>query len=156
MRYQGIIEECAWAMLAVLRNRVRVQYLIAGSNMAEVGSYSKQWPCLLPQHGPGLKHLRPIRLVPWQMQIVEQEPWALLRGLIHSDGCRSLNTVRGGGKAYRYPRYIFSNASEDIRRIFCDACDRVGVEWRQMNARNISVARRESIALMDQFIGPKA
>jgi hypothetical protein len=36
------------------------------------------------------------------------------------------------------------------------ACDRIGVEWRQMNRWNISVARRASVALLDRFIGPKS
>jgi hypothetical protein len=61
--------------------------------------------------------------------------------------------VRGG--VYAYPRYNFSNASADIRQIFCDACDLLGIEWRVMNARNISVARRRSVALLDSFVGPK-
>jgi hypothetical protein len=28
----------------------------------------KQWPCYIPQHGPGLKHNRKIELVAWQKQ----------------------------------------------------------------------------------------
>jgi hypothetical protein len=63
--------------------------------------------------------------------------------------------VRVDGKTYEYPRYNFTNASHDIRKLFTDGCDRLGVEWRQMNARNISVARREAVARLDQFIGPK-
>ena len=30
--------------------------------MTEVKSYSKHWPCLLPQHGRGMKHTRKIEL----------------------------------------------------------------------------------------------
>ena len=63
--------------------------------------------------------------------------------------------VTVNGKQYAYPRYQFCNASDDIRQMFCDACDAVGVEWRRMNARNISVARRASVARLDEFIGPK-
>jgi hypothetical protein len=126
-----------------------------GENAVEVGSFSKQWPCLFPQHGPGPKHLRPIRLTPWQQRIVDAETEQFLRGLIHSDGCRSTNTIRYGRKTYRYPRYTFTNASADIRALFCDACDELGIAWRRMNARNISVARREAVARMDEFIGPK-
>ena len=58
-------------------------------------------------------------------------------------------------KRYEYPRYTFSNASDDIRGLFCWALDLVGVEWRVMNARNISVAKRASVALLDTFVGPK-
>jgi hypothetical protein len=67
-----------------------------------------------------------------------------------------MNTVRSpAGKRYSYPRYQFSNHSDDIRRIFTDACDELGIEWRVMNATNISVARRESVARLDEFVGPK-
>ena len=59
------------------------------------------------------------------------------------------------GKTYAYPRYQFSNRSADIKRIFCDACDAIGVRWRRMNQWNISVARRESVERLDAFIGPK-
>ena len=59
------------------------------------------------------------------------------------------------GKRSAYPRYQFSNVSEDIKRIFCDACDALGVEWKRMNAKNISVARRASVARLDRGVGPK-
>jgi hypothetical protein len=103
-----------------------------------------------------MKHTRRIALADWQQAIVDEHPEQLLRGLVHSDGCRFTNRVVVGGEEYRYPRYNFSNASDDIRRIFTDACDAIGVEWRRMNARNISVARRASVARLDAFIGPKA
>lgn len=79
----------------------------------------------------------------------------LLRGLIHSDGTRGLNTIKHPQKTYAYPRYQFCNHSADIRAIFCEYCDKLGIEWRQMNRFNISVARSESVARLDQFIGPK-
>ena len=125
-------------------------------NAFEVGVSSKQLPCLFPQHGAGKKHERVIKLADWQQRAVERHPHLLLRGLIHSDGCRFTNTVRHGTKVYEYPRYNFTNRSDDIRRIFCNACDLLGVEWRVMNAWNISVARRASVSRLDEFIGPKA
>jgi hypothetical protein len=155
-RYPGIISECARTIASVLPdNRVHVQAR-THADCSEVSSYSKALSCLFPQHGPGPKHQRPIELEPWQQSIVDEHPQALLRGLIHSDGCRHINRIRHPFETYRYTRYNFTNASEDIRRIFCEACDRVGVEWRRMNARNISVARRASVAKLDTFIGPKA
>ena len=51
---------------------------------------------------------------------------------------------------------MFSNQSEDIRRIFTDACDRADIEWRQSNAWTISVSRRGSVDKLDRFIGPKS
>ena len=125
------------------------------ANMEEVSSFSKHWPHLFPQHGPGVKHTRRISLEPWQQRIIERYPGRLLRGLIHSDGCRVTNTIRHPKRTYSYPRYFFSNRSLDIQRIFCDACDLLGVAWRQDGPWNISVARREAVAVMDRHVGPK-
>jgi hypothetical protein len=95
-------------------------------------------------------------LTDWQAALVKGHPRDLLRGLIHSDGCRFTNTVRHEHRTYEYPRYNFTNRSDDIRRIFCGACDLLGIEWRVMNRWNISVARRASVARLDEFVGPKA
>lgn len=74
---------------------------------------------------------RVIKLASWQHAICDRFPRQLVRGLIHSDGCRSMNTIRHPTKTYAYPRYQFSNRSDDIRGIFCEYCDQVGVEWRR-------------------------
>ncbi len=125
------------------------------ARLEEVNSFSKHWPHLLPQHGPGVKHKRKIALQAWQDEIVERFPGRLLRGLIHSDGCRVTNRIKHPKKTYEYPRYMFSNRSHDIQGIFCDACDRLGIAWRQDGPWNISVARREAVAIMDRHVGPK-
>jgi hypothetical protein len=151
-RYLGIISECAVAIGAVRPSKDRVTF---NQNLGciEVSSYWKHWPCLFPQHGRGPKHKRRIKLRAWQLAIVRQHPDKLLRGLIHSDGWRGENRVRGG--KYSYPRYNFSNTSDDIRQIFCDACDLLGVSWRRMNERNISVARAVDVARLDVVVGRK-
>jgi hypothetical protein len=59
------------------------------------------------------------------------------------------------GKAYEYPRYQFSNRSADIRKIFTDTCDALGIEWRAWTKYHISVAKREAVARLDEFVGPK-
>ena len=56
---------------------------------------------------------------------------------------------------YFYPRYQFSNRSDDIRNIFAEAGANVGVGCRQMNRWNLSVARKDDVARLDQWIGPK-
>ena len=96
----------------------------------------------------------------WQLEVTHQFPRELLRGLIHSDGCRTVNRFKtrlpsGRVAPYEYPRYFFSNLSEDIRRIFCDHCELLGIRWTQSNPRNISISHRKSVALLDEFIGPK-
>lgn len=153
--YAGIIDECARAMAAVMPSSRVGMVWRDDQHTVEVGSYSRAWPCLFPQHGPGKKHLRKIELAGWQRKIVRAEPRKLLRGLIHSDGCYSVNTIRYPNKSYAYPRYLFSNRSDDIRGIFCDACDQLGIEWRVMTRTEISIARHESVAMMDEFVGPK-
>lgn len=154
-KYPGIVAECREAIEAVMpTGRVGIQFRFGGT-CAWVVNTSKQWPCLLPQHGPGKKHERLIELTDWQEKIVDTYGRQFLRGLIHSDGCRFTNRVRHGSKVYEYPRYTFTNRSGDIKRIFCDTCDLLGIEWRVMNAWNISVARRASVARLDEFIGPK-
>lgn len=119
----------------------------------------KHWVCLFPQHGPGRKHERPIVLEPWQERIVCAFPGPFLRGLFHSDGCRSNNwtskLVAGQLKRYDYPRWQFSNRSQDIRNLCGWALDLVDIPWRVSNATTISVSRREAVARLDAMIGLK-
>lgn len=153
MRYPGLIDDWAGAVKAVMPgNAVGVQYYVGGGNCASIVSWSKAWPCLLPQHGPGPKHLRPIVLTDWQEQLIELDPRPLIAGLIHSDGCRVINRSMG----HQYLRYMFTNVSADIRGIFCDGLDQLGIPWRQSNPRSISIARREGVEMLDSFIGPKS
>jgi hypothetical protein len=154
VRYPGIIEEVARAMAAVMpKNRVHVLPRYNTENCAVISSSSKSWPCLIPQCGPGLKHTRKIELSAWQWAYVWQEPGMFIRGLIHSDGCRVLNKVIQ--RKYAYPRYFFGNESEDILQLFRDACELIGVEHRNNRRNSISVARRDSVALLDEIVGPK-
>ena len=118
----------------------------------EVYAYSRSWPCLFPQHGPGRKHEREIALTDWQQELVARRPDLLLRGLIHSDGCRSINHGRGN---WRIPRYSFSNVSDDIRGIFIAACDLLGLHTTTA-PRTVYVSRKADVARMDEFVGPKA
>jgi hypothetical protein len=148
-RYPGIIASCVTAIEAVVANKVS---LLPRKGCIEVRAYSKGWPCLLPQIGPGRKHSRPIRLARWQRFYAEEYARDLLRGLIHSDGCRFTNTGRDG---WSNPRYSFSNKSADIRRIFCDTCDVLALRWTTAND-TVYVSRKADVARMDEFIGPKA
>ncbi|WP_129769504.1 helix-turn-helix domain-containing protein [Streptomyces sp. L-9-10] len=159
--WPGLITACQ-AAIAAVRPKAGV-YLLRKQGCVAVTSYDRHWPCLFPQHAPGKKHDRPIVLEPWQQQVVDDHPWELLRGLIHSDGCRITNwTIRlvgGKKKRYEYARYFFTNRSADILRLFTDALDAVGVEWKPANqhrsVQNISIAKRASVALMDARVGPK-
>jgi hypothetical protein len=66
-RYPGIIAEICSAFAAVMpANRVCIAENYGGANCTRISSYSKAWPCLFPQAGPGMKHLRKIELSAWQ------------------------------------------------------------------------------------------
>lgn len=112
--YPLIIGECGAAMSIVLPASKVCVLSHKKERMEEVSSFSKHWPHLFPQHGPGVKHERKIVL-----------------------------------------ELFFSNRSLDIQRIFCDACDRLDIAWRQDGPWNISVARRGAVALLDRHVGPK-
>jgi hypothetical protein len=131
----------------------------SGGACTYVQSVSKHWPCLFPQHGPGRKHERRIELEPWQEEIVAKHAGDFARGLFHSDGCRVINRVRrpikGGDRWYEYPRYLFVNHSADIHWLCGQALDRLGVAWRFSKPTTISVARRDAVARLDEFVGPK-
>ncbi len=154
--YPNIQDECRRAVEAVMPGR-RVGRL-PRQGCTDVSCYSRHWTCVFPQHGPGLKHERDIVLEPWQEVIaILERPESFLRGLIQSDGWRGINRVRGGnGSSYSYPQYQFSNRSDDIRQLFTLACDRIEIEWRRMNQWNIAVSKRQSVARLDEFIGPKS
>ncbi|MEZ5116890.1 MAG: helix-turn-helix domain-containing protein [Candidatus Nanopelagicales bacterium] len=151
-RYQESIREIAELQRRVVGSAPGVRTL---RGCLGVNCYSTHLLCLFPQHGPGRKHTRPIVLEPWQDEIVAREPGAFLRGLFHSDGCRVVNRVRKGERRYEYPRYLLSNESADILGLAGDALDRLGVPWRLNRPNCLSVARREGVALLDQYVGPK-
>jgi hypothetical protein len=157
LKYPDIIDEIA-SSIVVTRGAENVGFVLC-PGCVEVYSYWKHWSCLFPQHGLGRKHGRHIVLAPWQQEIVRVQPRALVRGLIHSDGTRHINEVTrrlpSGVRRYQYSRYQFSNVSADIRKIFTDTLDLLGVYWTQANSRNISVARREDVMFLDTFVGPK-
>ncbi len=158
-RYSLIIAEARDAFSRVVPSAPVRQHPKKGCVV--LSASSSIWPVAFPQHGPGRKHTRSIELAAWQRQLTARHPEELLRGLIHSDGCRCINrfTVRlprGGARQYEYPRYFFTNLSSDIRDIFASHCDLLGVRWTQSNFKSISVSDRASVALLDSFIGPKA
>lgn len=74
---------------------------------------------------------------------------------LDSDGCRVENRIRHPQKTYSYPRYFFSDRAKDTQGIFCEACDRLDIAWRQDGPIDVSVARRGAVAIMDRHAGPK-
>jgi hypothetical protein len=158
--YPSILGEAEQAITTVLPTNRVSRYAVPAANLVRLQSYSKICPLLIPQHGRGRKHERDIRLTDWQVEITTVRARELIRGLIHSDGSRFVARQRSPkGRIYRYPRYAFDNASRDIVGIFCAHLDLLGIEWTLIEhpaIYTVQVARRASVARLDEFAGPKS
>lgn len=87
--------------------------------------------------GRGTSTSRRIELTPWQQAIVDREPEQFVRGLLHSDGCRVMNRVVVDGKDR--------------------SLDRLGIHYTfSRRGLDVSIARRESVARLDSFVGKKS
>jgi hypothetical protein len=159
-QYPGISDEILAAMTKTFSGRApRVHPSSVGQSDVLCISH----PAVLrafPQHGSGRKHVRPIVLTDWQLELTHAHPGWLLRGLIHSDGCRAVNRFRtklpsGRVAEYSYIRYFFTNHSADIRRIFIEHCELLGIRVTQSSHRNLTVSHRDSVAILEEIIGPK-
>lgn len=154
-RYPRIISECSDALERIFPSKTARAAKRTQSRCVDVSMWSKHWPCLIPQHGRGVKHERRIRLTGWQTELVERHRPALLRGLIHSDGCRIIAREKSGSGLREAPRYLFSNRSEDIKELFCNSCDALGIRWTRPSDIQIAIYRKASVAVLDDFVGPK-
>lgn len=154
-RYPEVVDSVRHAMSAVRGGGTAGLYERPG-RCVEIAMYWRHWRCLFPQHGPGPKWKRRIELTDWQMQIVERERQAFVCGLIDSDGCRITATYRERQTIRRYGRYVFSNRSEAIHKLFTDSLDALDIHWTRANFKDTGVARQRDVRRMDQFVGPKA
>jgi hypothetical protein len=156
-RYPGIIADVGSAISRV--HPAGAVCHVKGPGVTVVQNCWNHWPCLFPQHGPGRKHERELSLEGWQREAVQAYPALFLRGLLHSDGCRTKNwatrTVGGVTKRYDYARWEFVNHSDDIRRWCAETLDLVEVPWRLSSWRCISVSTRAGVARLDALIGLK-
>jgi hypothetical protein len=158
--YPGIIEEIAAALGRTFPGLPPTRFAASGGRSDVVRISHPAIGKAFPQHGAGPKHLRPIVLVDWQLELTHAHPDALVRGLIHSDGCRAVNRFRtklpsGRVANYEYVRYFFSNLSADIRGIFLEHAALLGIHVTQSNARNLSIAHRDSVAILERIVGAK-
>ena len=154
-KYPLIVEECAAAMQGHGPG-TRSTCPHASNYYVEVHAYSKSWPCLFPQHGPGQKARTKDILAGWQKELAARMPDLLLRGLLHSDGCRFMNT---GSYGWDCSHATSSPMSPRHQEIFCDACDSLGLRWtarfRRSGGGSIYVSRKDDVARLDEFVGPK-
>jgi hypothetical protein len=148
-KYPSIIDRCRQAIDMLMPGQRAA--IVQAKGCVHVSLYSKHWPCLLPQHGPGKKHNRDIALEPWQQALVDQETGEFILGLIHSDGCR----VVANDRRVKSIRYHFSNRSEDILGLFTAALDALDIPWTRPDWHTIAVYRKAATARLDEFVGPK-
>lgn len=118
----------------------------------EIACYSNDWTEMFPQHGEGVKHKRDIVLEDWQQKIVDEHLIEFVRGLLHSDGSRTVPVYKGKKLS---PRYYFTNYSDDIQRLFCNAVEKLGLNWTRWG-KNVTIARKADAAFLDEHIGPKS
>jgi hypothetical protein len=155
LRYPAIISEVVSSLETVMpKNRATVRPRSI-SNAADIVCYSKAWPVLLPQYGAGRKHTRDVSLRLWQLSITVVHAKSLIRGLIHSDGCRFIAIQRVKDKPYAYPRYCFKNRSLEILETFCTHLDLLDIPWTKPGPESIQVARRKGVVALDEFVGAK-
>jgi hypothetical protein len=159
IKYPQIIESCINALAQLFPHHqvgcVHETYK-GKPSCVNVSLYHKHHDKIFPQHGEGMKHTRPITLEDWQQHIIATYPLEFFRGLYHSDGSRFSNVVNGKD----YPRYQFTNYSEDIRRLYCETCDRLGLHWtvkhlRKGSATDIFISKRRDVAWLDEHVGAK-
>jgi hypothetical protein len=147
----GIVVGCRDALETIRPNQRAWARLSKSSRCYVVAMYSNHWPCLFPQHGAGRKHERRLALHDWQEEIVSPPRRHFVRGLIHSDGCRIVANDPGPEK-----RSIpLPNKSEDIKALYRDSLDALGVHWTQPCGSQVAVYQKSSVAILEEFIGPK-
>lgn len=123
--------------------------------------YSKSLKELFPQYGLLKKHLREIKLEPWQKDIIDRFPKEFLRGLIHSDGCRFITKTT----KKQYLRYGFTNASSDIVNLYCATLEKLNISYSLVRKKiegmmtvssyNVLTQSQSCANFLDTFIGPK-
>ena len=154
-RYPSVVTEVADAMLAAWPERTVSYIHRPGGGCVDVMMRSSHWPCVFPQHGPGRKHERVDQTPQLAGTCGSHIPGAVSSETLHTDGCRFVACDRSGGTVREYVRYSFSNRSEDIKRLFSDACDALGIAWTRAGDREIAIARRADVRRLESFIGPK-
>jgi hypothetical protein len=163
LRYPKIIEDTRQLLERCFpHNTVDVIRKNLKGRCVNISTYSNHLPCLLPQHGAGPKHDRPIVLEAWQQTIVDTAPWPFVRGLIRTDGCCFVNrTDIHRPQPYEYLSYHFSNKSKDIVNLFTAACEFAGIDDyrltldRSRGQWTVRINRRGSVAKLLEHVGLK-
>ena len=133
-------------------NKVSIYYI---GNCSIIYVHSNILPLLFPRSlEPGVKYKRKIFLEEWQLKIVNEYPKEFFKGLIQSDGSRYLIS-----KKYNHYAYNFSNKSQDIVDYLLLVSRKLNLKPTQTVSKTgvirIYFYKREDVAFIDTFIGPK-
>jgi intein-encoded DNA endonuclease-like protein len=154
-KYKNLVRLCQHNLKTILPNN-KISLVDKKCNCTVISVYNNDLPLMFPQHGSGKKHERKISLKNWQKKIVDLYPKEFIKGLIHSDGCRYKRTV---GK-YTYTNYNFVNKSKDIIYLLCKYCEKLKIKYdlihRNNNTDMVNFSRRDSVKILDSFIGEKS
>jgi len=78
--YPGIVDECSAAIAVTSHGGPVDVHTPRTGDLQVLESAWEQWPAVLPQHAPAEDRRAGIALAPWQRQIVQAHPGALVRG----------------------------------------------------------------------------
>jgi len=168
IKYPNIINSVKIAMKHIMpRNSVNTHTHNNDSgnpSWTDVYCYSQDWKLFFPffKPGKGKKSSYKIQLTDWQKRIICEHPKEFLRGLIQTDGHRTIAPNK-----YQYVRYGFSQKSTDIKNIFLWVCNLLSLKptiyRRKFRAPEygtgkiwaISLCKGKDTEFLDSFIGPK-
>jgi hypothetical protein len=150
MKYPNILNRVIESIQILVPNNS--VHTIQKIGCIEISCYSNYWVEMFPQHGEGVKHKRAIILEDWQQAIIDEYRIEFVRGLYHSDGSRTVPVYKGKTLP---PRYYFTNYSHDIKRLFCDAVEKLGLHWTSWG-KNVTINRKADAAFLDEILGPKS
>jgi DNA-binding transcriptional regulator WhiA len=115
-----------------------------------IGIYDKNLPLYFPQHAPGKKHDRKIKLADYQRDNLDYEN--LMKGLWVSDGSYYLAQKK-------YECYNFTNKSTDIISLFEECLNSFNIAYRKRMKKNgvwiLEITKKSEVSKMKDLIGVK-
>jgi Homeodomain-like domain len=136
-KYPAIIDRCRHAIEVLMPGQHTG--IVQRVGCVDVSLFSKRWPCLLPQHGPGKKHTRRIALEPWQPSSIRPT--------------RSSSSVWFTATAVASSRTTAASWASAI--LFTAALDALDIPWTRSTKYIVSIYRKAATARLDEFVGPK-
>ena len=156
--WPGLIDAARSAMAVPMPTSSVFRVQRAGCTKVKILSH-EHWPCLFPQHGPGRKHERRIELAPWQEQIIGSVSRPFCPGTVpfrRLPGDEPGRRPLAGGDRWSNTRGTSSPTNQRTSSDYVGTLSISSGSAGECSRRNaLSVARREAVARLDEFVGPK-